>query len=206
MHIDSCPKQCETCMCTSKYQPLGSHLQRHQNTAWRMSDRWIKTQKAKTCMLIARKQLSGKGWPFCPIFLLHLFTFWKASSLQHLKFIVCHYITDTVLKLNMSYATESSKNWPISATHDAEADQWKPDLDADDLLDLQAAQQDSSKIISSLPREGNRLGYYSTVCLIFNRMIGMCRYYSCRELTGLTAKQELGSSTPVLSSSQIHKA
>jgi hypothetical protein len=73
----------------------------------------------------------------------------------------------------MSYATDSSKNWPIAATHDAEPDlEWKPDLDADDLLDLQAAQQDGSKIVSSLPRESNRLGYYSTVCLIFNRMIG----------------------------------
>lgn len=73
----------------------------------------------------------------------------------------------------MSYATDSNKNWPVTGTYPAEPDQWKPDLDADDLLDLQAAQEDSSKIVSSLPRESNRLGYYSTVCLIFNRMIGM---------------------------------
>jgi hypothetical protein len=50
--------------------------------------------------------------------------------------------------------------------------EWSPDLDPDDLRELQVAQQDPSKIISMLPRESARLGYYSTVYLIFNRMIG----------------------------------
>lgn len=53
--------------------------------------------------------------------------------------------------------------------------EWSPDLDPDDLRELQAAQLDPSKIISILPRESARLGYYSTVCLIFNRMIGRCQ-------------------------------
>lgn len=87
----------------------------------------------------------------------------------------------------MSYATDSTKNWPIAANSEVEPDtEWKPDLDADDLLDLQAAQQDSSKIVSSLPRESNRLGYYSTVCLIFNRMIGLNGFHTHRELIELT--------------------
>jgi len=51
--------------------------------------------------------------------------------------------------------------------------EWSPDLDPDDLQELRAAQQDPTKIISELPREAVRMGYYSTICLIFNRMIGM---------------------------------
>ncbi len=50
--------------------------------------------------------------------------------------------------------------------------EWSPDLDPDDLRELQEAEQDPSKIIAKLPRESARLGYYSTVCLLFNRMIG----------------------------------
>ena len=50
--------------------------------------------------------------------------------------------------------------------------EWSPDLDPDDLRDLQAAQQDPSKIIAKLPKESSRLGYYSTLCLISNRLIG----------------------------------
>jgi hypothetical protein len=50
--------------------------------------------------------------------------------------------------------------------------QWSPDLDPDDLRELQAAQQDLSKIVAKLPKESARLGYYSTLCLISNRMIG----------------------------------
>ena len=53
--------------------------------------------------------------------------------------------------------------------------EWSPDLDPDDLRELQAAQHDPTKIISELPKEAVRLGYYSTICLIFNRMIGMLR-------------------------------
>ncbi|OCK76766.1 hypothetical protein K432DRAFT_305642 [Lepidopterella palustris CBS 459.81] len=51
--------------------------------------------------------------------------------------------------------------------------EWSPDLDPDDLRELQAAQQDPSKIVAKLPKESARLGYYSTLCLIFNRLIGI---------------------------------
>ncbi len=52
------------------------------------------------------------------------------------------------------------------------AAEWSPELDPADLRELQEAEQDPSKIISRLPREAARLGYFSTICLIFNRMIG----------------------------------
>jgi hypothetical protein len=51
--------------------------------------------------------------------------------------------------------------------------EWDPDLDPNDLRELQDAEQDPTKIISELPKEAARMGYYSTICLIFNRMIGM---------------------------------
>jgi hypothetical protein len=61
-----------------------------------------------------------------------------------------------------------------SVGHDSEFNtEWSPNLDPDDLQELRAAQQDPTKIISELPREAVRMGYYSTICLIFNRMIGM---------------------------------
>lgn len=49
---------------------------------------------------------------------------------------------------------------------------WSPDLDPDDLRELQAAQNDPSKLIAQLPKESVRMGYFSAVCLILNRMIG----------------------------------
>ena len=49
---------------------------------------------------------------------------------------------------------------------------WSPGLDPDDLRALQAAEQDPSKIVVKLPKESARMGYFSTVCLLFNRMIG----------------------------------
>jgi hypothetical protein len=73
----------------------------------------------------------------------------------------------------MSYSNDWSNDSAVIAGDEPKPEaSWSPELDADDLLELQAAQQDSSKIISSRPREPNLLGYYSTVCLIFNRMIG----------------------------------
>jgi hypothetical protein len=73
----------------------------------------------------------------------------------------------------MSYSNDCSNDSAIIAgDHPKAESNWSPELDADDMLELQAAQQDSSKIISSRPRESNLLGYYSTICLIFNRMIG----------------------------------
>jgi hypothetical protein len=53
--------------------------------------------------------------------------------------------------------------------------EWSPGLDPDDLRELQAAQHDPTKIVSELPKEAVRLGYYSSICLIFNRMIGKLR-------------------------------
>lgn len=50
--------------------------------------------------------------------------------------------------------------------------EWSPDLDPDDLRELQEAQHDPSKIVAKLPRESARLGYFSCLCLISNRLIG----------------------------------
>jgi hypothetical protein len=69
--------------------------------------------------------------------------------------------------------TYSGSNAPIPMSSGADLDpEWSPDLDPDDLRELQAAEQDPSKIVSRMPSESVRLGYFSTVCLIFNRMIG----------------------------------
>lgn len=70
--------------------------------------------------------------------------------------------------------------YPFSQDHAAMVDdnsqsntEWSPDLDPNDLRELQEAEQDPTKIISELPKEAARMGYYSTICLIFNRMIGI---------------------------------
>lgn len=55
--------------------------------------------------------------------------------------------------------------------------EWSPDLDPDDLRELQAAQRDPSKLIAKLPKESARLGYFSTFCLIANRLIGKVRKF-----------------------------
>lgn len=49
---------------------------------------------------------------------------------------------------------------------------WSPDLAPEDLLELQAAQNDPSKIVAQLPKESARMGTFSAVCLVWNRMIG----------------------------------
>lgn len=59
-----------------------------------------------------------------------------------------------------------------TAAESEPAPEWSPELDPADLRELQEAEQDPSKIISRLPSEAARLGYFSTICLIFNRMIG----------------------------------
>jgi hypothetical protein len=70
--------------------------------------------------------------------------------------------------------------------------EWSPDLDPDDLRELQAAEQDPSKIVAKVPKESARLGYYSTLCLISNRMIG--RSGSSQTKTGLlTVGLQIGS-------------
>lgn len=70
--------------------------------------------------------------------------------------------------------TYSGSNAPIAVSNSgSDADpEWSPDLDPEDLLELEAAEHDPSKIISRMPRESVRLGYFSTICLISNRMIG----------------------------------
>jgi hypothetical protein len=70
--------------------------------------------------------------------------------------------------------TYSGSNAPIAVNnHGSDEDpEWSPDLDPEDLLELEVAEQDPSKIISRMPRESVRLGYFSTICLISNRMIG----------------------------------
>ena len=73
----------------------------------------------------------------------------------------------------MAYATAPKINATIGIGTEAEFDpDWSPDLDPDDLRELQAAQQDPSKIVAKLPKESARLGYYSSFCLISNRLIG----------------------------------
>ncbi|KUJ09194.1 uncharacterized protein LY89DRAFT_598930 [Mollisia scopiformis] len=73
----------------------------------------------------------------------------------------------------MAYSTSEGADYPIVVDNVSEADtDWSPGLDLDDLRELQAAQQDPTKIVAKLPREASRMGYYATICLIFNRMIG----------------------------------
>jgi hypothetical protein len=75
---------------------------------------------------------------------------------------------------NMPYYDGAGSEEPPSMGPDSEfSTEWSPDLDPDDLQELRAAKQDPTKIISQLPGEAVRMGYYSTICLIFNRMIGM---------------------------------
>lgn len=56
--------------------------------------------------------------------------------------------------------------------------EWSPDLDANDLQELQAAQNDPSKIVTQLPKESARMGYFSATCLVLNRMIGRLSFLS----------------------------
>lgn len=50
--------------------------------------------------------------------------------------------------------------------------EWSPGLDPGDLRDLREAEKHPEKIVLQMPKEAARLGYFSTVCLLFNRMIG----------------------------------
>lgn len=73
----------------------------------------------------------------------------------------------------MAYSNGTRGNPLITASDGSGYDmEWTPDLDAEDLRELEAAEENPDKIVSTLPRESSRLGYYSTICLIFNRMIG----------------------------------
>lgn len=72
--------------------------------------------------------------------------------------------------------------------------QWTPDLDPNDLRELQAVRQDPTKIIARLPKESSRLGYYSTLCLIANRLIGMSstrEAATCAEITDHSANDRV---------------
>jgi hypothetical protein len=69
----------------------------------------------------------------------------------------------------MAYSTASKSN---ATTSGIGTEEWSPDLDPDDLRELQEAQHDPSKIVVSLPKESVRMGYFSTLCLLWNRMIG----------------------------------
>jgi hypothetical protein len=69
----------------------------------------------------------------------------------------------------MAYSTTSKSNATSSGIG---TEEWTPDLDPDDLRELQEAQHDPSKIVVKLPKESARMGYFSTLCLLFNRMIG----------------------------------
>jgi hypothetical protein len=73
----------------------------------------------------------------------------------------------------MAPAPGSENDAPIVVVTESNyEEEWSPDLDAEDLRELYEAEHNPSKIISSVPRDSNLLGYYSTLCLIFNRMIG----------------------------------
>jgi hypothetical protein len=76
----------------------------------------------------------------------------------------------------MAPSTVFSSRAPIATNTDSEVDtEWSPELDPDDLLELQAAEQDPSQIITKLPKQSAGLGYYSTLCLMSNRLIGKSR-------------------------------
>jgi hypothetical protein len=82
----------------------------------------------------------------------------------------------------MSYHTGTHTGHPIAVNHEPEEldTEWSPDLDPEDLRDLQAAEHESTQFIYKLPKESSRMGYYSTVCLIFNRMIGRSKVSKSR--------------------------
>jgi hypothetical protein len=46
------------------------------------------------------------------------------------------------------------------------------DLDERERRLLRQADDDPGRIVNWIPRQPERLGYYSVVCLLFNRMIG----------------------------------
>jgi len=86
----------------------------------------------------------------------------------------------TLLENNNDGSQRLNMAYPFSQDHAAMPNdnpqfntEWNPELDPNDLRELQDAEQDPTKIISELPKEAARMGYYSTICLIFNRMIGM---------------------------------
>jgi hypothetical protein len=73
----------------------------------------------------------------------------------------------------MAQSAAFGSNAPIAVSTDSELDtEWSPELDPEDLVELREAEQDPSKIIAKLPKESARLGYYSTLCLMSNRLIG----------------------------------
>lgn len=77
-------------------------------------------------------------------------------------------------EFNMAHRYAPESEDPTSMADGSEFNgDWSPDLDPDDLRELRAAQLDPTKIVTELPKEAVRMGYYSTICLIFNRMIGM---------------------------------
>jgi hypothetical protein len=77
------------------------------------------------------------------------------------------------LELKMAYSTASKSNPAMEISTESDPDaEWSPDLDPDDLRELQEAQHDPSKIVAKLPKESARLGYFSCLCLISNRLIG----------------------------------
>ena len=52
-------------------------------------------------------------------------------------------------------------------------DEWGPGLDERDLAILEHARRDPDRIVESTPKPPERLGYFSVVCLILNRSIGI---------------------------------
>ena len=86
----------------------------------------------------------------------------------------------------MAYSTTPKSDNAVRIGIESSFDtEWSPDLDPDDLRELQAAQKDPSKLISKLPKESGRLGYYSTLCLISNRLIGTSESFRFRQKTDL---------------------
>jgi hypothetical protein len=76
----------------------------------------------------------------------------------------------------MAPSTVFLSSAPNAISTDSEVDtEWSPELDPEDLLELQAAEQDPSIIVAKLPKQSARLGYYSTLCLMSNRLIGTSR-------------------------------
>jgi hypothetical protein len=74
----------------------------------------------------------------------------------------------------MAYSTAPMSNSAVGIRPESDPE-WSPDLDPDDLRELKAAQDDPTKVVAKLPKESTRLGYYSTLCLISNRLIGRSR-------------------------------
>ena len=60
----------------------------------------------------------------------------------------------------------------VESTGGQSNDSWQPGLDPEDERALEQAREDSTAIVEEIPTDEDGLGWFSVICLLFNRMIG----------------------------------